>query len=239
MTILTGDTHRKFERIKIICEKYELTENDLLVILGDAGINFYSEEKDKEFKNLLTTHIPVQIFCIHGNHEIRPNILDTYQLVQWNGGTVYKELEFPRLLFAQDGEIYEIDGKKCIVIGGAYSIDKWQRIEHGWGWWDDEQPSEKIKQRVENRLDVEKWKVDVVLSHTAPLKYEPHELWIGKRSIPQHLVDKSTEKWLDTIEERLSYDRWFCGHYHINKADAKIRFLYDTYLSINDKYAFV
>jgi len=221
-----------------MCDKFDLTEDDLLIILGDAGINFYDDEKDKQFKSSLATHLPVRILCIYGNHEIRPETLDIYQLVQWNGGTVYKEFEFPKLLFAKDGEIYDIDGKKCIAIGGAYSIDKWQRIEHGWGWWDDEQPSDVIKQRVENRLEDEGWKVDIVLSHTAPLKYEPRELWIGKRGIPQHLVDKATEKWLDTIEDRLTYDRWYCGHYHTNKSIDKIRFLYDTYLNLDDKYAF-
>jgi len=238
MTILTGDTHRRFERINKMCDKFELTEDDLLIILGDAGINFYDDEKDKQFKNSLSAHLPVRILCIYGNHEIRPETLDTYHPVQWNGGIVYREFEFPRLLFAKDGEIYDIDGKKCIAIGGAYSIDKWQRIENGWGWWDDEQPSDEIKQQVESRLEAESWKVDIVLSHTAPLKYEPRELWIGKRGIPQHLVDKTTEKWLDTIEDKLTYDLWYCGHYHTNKSIDKMRFLYDTYLNLDDKYVF-
>ena len=123
------------------------------------------------------------------------------------------------------------------TIGGAYSIDKFIRIENDWGWWEDEQPSDKIKQRVEHRLDAENWKVDVVLSHTAPLKYEPREKFLDL-GIPQHSVDKSTEKWLDTIEDRLYYDKWYCGHYHTNKTIDKMRFLYDSYLNIDDIYGF-
>ena len=46
---------------------------------------------------------------------------------EWHGGLVYREEEYPNLVFAKDGEIYDIAGKKTIVIGGAYSVDKWYR----------------------------------------------------------------------------------------------------------------
>jgi len=51
-------------------------------------------------------------------------------------------------------------------------------------------------------------------------------------------VDKSTEKWLDSIEDRLDYEKWYCGHYHTNKTIDKMRFLYDSYLNIDDIYGF-
>ena len=35
--------------------------------------------------------------------------------------------------------------------------------------------------------------------------------------INQDSVDDSTEKWLDNIESRLYYERWYCGHWHISK----------------------
>ena len=35
-------------------------------------------------------------------------------------GKVYIEDRYPNLLFAVDGEVYDLDGKKSIVIGGAY-----------------------------------------------------------------------------------------------------------------------
>jgi hypothetical protein len=45
------------------------------------------------------------------------------------------EPEYPNLLFAQDGEIFDLGGKQCAVIGGAYSVDKFIRMENGLGWW--------------------------------------------------------------------------------------------------------
>ena len=80
------------------------------------------------------------------------------------------EKEYPNILFAKDGEIFELDGLKVVVIGGAYSVDKMIRIACRWGWREDEQPSEEIKQYVEQQLAKVDWKVDVVLSHTTPLK---------------------------------------------------------------------
>ena len=49
------------------------------------------------------------------------------------------------------------------------------------------------------------WKVDVVLSHTTPLKYEPVEVFLPQ--IDQSQVDKSTEIWLDSIGYLLTFDR--------------------------------
>lgn len=47
--------------------------------------------------------------------------------------------------------------------------------------------------------------------------------------IDQRTVDKSTEEWLDSIEQRLSYKRWYCGHYHTEKKIDKLRFLFKDY----------
>ena len=92
------------------------------------------------------------------------------------------------------------------------------------GWWPDEQPSDEIKRAVEKRLDKENWKVDVVLSHTVPLKYEPVEVFLP--AVDQSTVDKSTEQWLDGIEDRLDYKKWYCGHFHTEKTVKKVRLMY-------------
>jgi 3-oxoacid CoA-transferase subunit A len=225
MIYLTGDTHRDFARVEDFCKKANTAKDDTLIILGDAGINYFGGEKDRAVKSLLA-ELPVTLFCIHGNHEQRPETLG-YEETEWHGGTVYWEPEFPSLLFAKDGEVYEIAGKRCIVIGGAYSVDKLYRIARNWGWWPDEQPSAETKERVERRLESENWKMDVVLSHTCPLKYEPTEVFL--KGIPQGGVDKSAEKWLDGIEDRLDYRDWYCGHYHTSKVINRLRFMFTDF----------
>lgn len=109
-------------------------------------------EKDKVLKEELAK-LPITLFCVRGNHEKRPETIEGYREVTWHGGSVYMEEAFPNLIFAKDGEIYDIDGKKTIVIGGAYSIDKWYRLKMNYKWFEDEQLSEEEKAFVEKQLE--------------------------------------------------------------------------------------
>ena len=135
---LTGDTHGNFDRIKRFCELNNTTKDDVLIILGDAGINYYLNKRDYKLKQELQ-NLPITFFCIHGNHEERPENINTYKLNVFFDSLVYQEPEFPNLKFAVDGLIYTIQGKECLVLGGAYSVDKWYRLQKGWQWFDSEQ----------------------------------------------------------------------------------------------------
>jgi len=221
MIYYTGDIHGSITRIKKLCETYKLTSEDTIVILGDVGANYYGNKKDRYLKKAFSKLAPT-IFCIHGNHEIRPEAIPSYQKRKWHGGVVWYEPDYPNILFAIDGEIFDIEGIKHLVIGGAYSVDKFYRIVHNYGWWPDEQPSEEIKQYVEKQIAEKDF--DVILSHTCPYKYRPIEAFIS--GIDQNEIDISTEKWLDTIEEKTDYMAWFCGHWHIDKRIDKIHFLF-------------
>lgn len=52
------------------------------------------------------------------------------------------------------------------MIGGAYSVDKFYRLTHGYGCWPDEQPSQEIKVYVEKQIHEKEF--DVILSYTCP-----------------------------------------------------------------------
>ena len=225
MVIYTGDTHGYTEKILTITDKLSLTESDTIVILGDAGYNYYGNEYGDLRKKKIIGRMSPTVFCIHGNHEMRPQTIPSYKEIQWRGGIVYRENAYPKILFAKDGEVYDFDGISAIAIGGAYSVDKEYRLENGWGWWADEQPSDEIKARVEKALADRDNKIDVILSHTTPLKYEPTEVFLS--CIDQSTVDKSTEQWLDKIEEIVEYKKWYCGHYHTNKKIDKVSILFE------------
>ena len=229
MIYITGDTHRKFERVQDFCEKMNTSIDDVLIILGDAGINYHLDESDVNLKQVLSK-LPITLFCIHGNHEARPHTIESYKEMTWRGGTVYIEPKYPNILFAKDGEIYDFDGKKAIIIGGAYSVDKEVRLIKGWRWFKDEQPGRWAKRRVEKQLNDNDWTIDIVLSHTSPLKYEPTEVFIPW--LDQSKVDKSTEFWLDTIENRLDYEKWYAGHYHTEKKIDKLEFMFNNFTEL-------
>ena len=163
-TYLTGDTHGNFLRVDTFCRAMETTKSDTIIILGDAGFNYYLNDRDTRAKEYASA-IPVKFFSIHGNHEARPQRIPSYIEGEYCGGKILYEEAFPDILFAVDGEVYNFNGYRCIVIGGAYSVDKHYRLAHGWHWWPDEQPDETVKAAVEARLAALHWNIDIVLSH--------------------------------------------------------------------------
>lgn len=53
--------------------------------------------------------------------------------------------------------------------------------------------------------------------------------------IDQSNVDKSTEKWLGSIEERLEYSKWYCGHYHTEKKIDCLQIMFNDYAVLESK----
>ena len=224
MVYFTGDIHGDVLPIIEFRNRVHPAEDDILVLLGDVGVNFYGNKTDKRCKKKLND-LGITILCIHGNHEMRPATIPSYLTKEWHGGVIWYEQEFPNLLFAKDGEIFELNGLRYLVIGGAYSVDKYYRLMRGYGWWADEQPSEEIKAHVEQQIASKPF--DAILSHTCPYKYIPREMFLPM--IDQSMVDNSTEQWLDKIEDQAEYIAWFCGHWHTDKRIDRMHFLFHAF----------
>ena len=223
MIYITGDKHADFREVFYFCYTNKTTLDDVLIVLGDAGINYYANENDYILKNSLV-QFPITFFCIHGNHEERPENIKTYKTKKFHEGIVYYEEDYPNILFAKDGEIYNFNNKKVLVIGGAYSVDKYFRKTHGYNWYESEQPNEETKNKIKEVLKKLDNRIDIILSHTCPYKYLPREMFLD--GIDQSTVDNSTEYFLDEIEESTDYNLWYCGHYHTDKEIDKIVFMF-------------
>ena len=222
MIYITGDKHGDYTDVFHFCNKYKASKNDIMIVLGDAGINYFLDERDYILKDSLK-ELPITLFCIHGNHEERPENISAYKTKIFHDGIVYYEEEYPNILFAKDAEIYDFNGNSVLVIGGAYSVDKDYRLMMGYNWYPSEQPSEKTKNKVKKVLKGHNNKVDIILSHTCPFKYMPYEVFMS--GVDQSKVDKSTEEFLDEIENITEYKKWYCGHYHTDKRVDKLRFM--------------
>ena len=222
---ITGDTHGNFNRIEEFCSENDTTKEDVMIILGDAGINYWLDNTDRQLKNDLSS-LDITLFCVHGNHEARPWEAGDYEEVMWNDGLVYMEEAYPNILFAKDGEIYDFNGKSVMPIGGAGTINKDYRISHGLQWFALEQPDDTIKEFVEQQLEKSDWKIDIILSHTVPIKAEP--TWAFKPRKEPITVDKGTEEWLQKIYDRLAFTEWYAGHYHVETESMGIRIMFEN-----------
>lgn len=228
---ITGDTHGRFYRIEAFCEQTELLNKDWIIILGDVSLNYYLGKKDVDLKTRLVQTVPAKLFCIHGNHECRPSEELGYHVIDYSdecvSGKFWYDERYPNQFFAIDGEIYKITTNEnaltVLVCGGAYSVDKYYRLESGYAWWPDEQPDEATKQKViEAARDNH---IDMMLTHTCPKRFVPTELFLP--DIDQSTVDTSTEEFFDKLYD--SFDDkpiWFFGHFHSDKLTPDYVMLY-------------
>ena len=224
---ITGDTHGVFERIYFLCENFDVTNKDLLIVAGDFGINYYLNKKEQKNKYKLN-ELPINLLIVRGNHEKRPEKIDTYKSKEWNKGIVYYEEEYPTLLFAKDGEVFELNDKKVFCCGGAYSVDKFYRLENHLSWFEDEQLTSDEMDTIFNSIKDKKF--DYVVTHTCPLRYIPTEMFLPM--VDQSKVDNTMEKWLDKVFDNIEFKKWYCGHYHTNKSIDNIRFLFNDIVEI-------
>lgn len=242
---ITGDIHGQLSRfleLRRFCKMHNLTDKDWIICLGDVGLNYYGDQNDVVVKSI-AADIPANLFCIHGNHEFRPSKKCGYHTRKINGnitGRVWWDAKYPNQFFAIDGEVYKIitdhEEFNVLVCGGAYSVDKYYRLEHGLSWFPDEQPDEKIKKKVAQQVNNND--IDVVLSHTCPARYVPKELFLG--GIDQSTVDTSTEDFLDDILDILECTPvgkplWYFGHFHGNKYTDDYVMLFDNIIKFGNK----
>ena len=110
MVYITGDIHGDTTPVHDLFEKCQPTEDDVIVLLGDAGINYTGQIRDRLMKQELS-RLKSTFFCIHGNHENRPQNICSYQEKEWHGGRVLYEEDYPNILFPIDGDIFDIEGK--------------------------------------------------------------------------------------------------------------------------------
>ena len=233
---VTGDKHRNFDRVKAFCNNMNTRRKDVLIILGDSGFNYYDDKRDDKLKKNISK-LNITLFCLHGNKENRPQNVGTYGIRSFCGGKVYYEPKYPNIFFAIDGEIYNFEGKKYMVVGGAHSVDKFRCLEKNKPFWYDEMPDREIKKKVEERLAEEGNSVYGMMTHTCPIDRLPTEMFMSTRqnaaikrkpskakskNLFKPDIDRSTEIWLGELEKKLEYTVWFCGHYHIDKQIDKI-----------------
>lgn len=55
---MTGDTHGQFERVIEFCARREVEPENTFVILGDAGLNYYNDRRDRKKKDQLA-QVPI------------------------------------------------------------------------------------------------------------------------------------------------------------------------------------
>ena len=199
-----------------------------IIVLGDSGINWTLDEHDDQIKDFLSETYKFRIYCVKGNHEARPQDVLGMELISDEdvGGEVYMQKKWPNIRYFKDWGLYTINDLRIAVIGGAYSVDKWYRldrakalgknVETDWvGWFANEQLTE--EEMLQCTVDLTNQEVDMVFTHTCPICWEPTDLFLN--GIDQSKVDKSMELFLEEIFKCFSWRVACFGHYHADRLE--------------------
>jgi 3-oxoacid CoA-transferase subunit A len=218
--LITGDMHsrigERLQYIKDMMPEY-LPEETVVIVLGDFGANYYLSKHDWKIKHH-AAKFGYTIYALRGNHEQRASLVKNMGKVydEFVHGYVYMEQEFPNIRYFMDCVAeYEIMGKKILCIPGAYSVDKWYRLENDWQWFAEEQLTTGEMRAADEQFSGKYY--DFVFSHTCPVSWEPDDLFLSM--IDQSTVDKTMEVWMDKFKEKFLWKHWLFGHFHADRLE--------------------
>jgi len=233
---ITGDTHKDFSRFQNYPAELKEDPESAVIVLGDAALNWTLDENDSHMKNYLSNRYNFRIYLVRGNHEARPqNVEDMTGMFDPDvSGYVYYQKRWPNIRYFADYDIYWLNNHRTLVIGGAYSVDKYYRLDRGLRWFEDEQLTQEEKNACLRTICVPGAnKFDLVLTHTCPLEWEPTDLFLS--SVDQSKVDKSMEYFLQEVKDRIEFKSWLFGHYHDDRlVRPHVEMLYKDTESLDD-----
>ena len=145
-------------------------------------------------------------------------------------GYVYIEHPYNNIRYFQDGMNYIINEKTFLIIGGAYSIDKWYRLSRApkgakWtGWFKDEQLTADEMANIFKKYSGQHF--DYVLTHTCPISWMPKDLFLS--NVDQNTVDNTMEVWFEQLKNSIIFDNWKFAHFHDNRRiSSKVKMYFD------------
>lgn len=209
---LAGDIHGSYDIKKLnthsFPEQKELTKEDVLIQLGDFA-NYWTNQPTKEenyWLNWLAAK-PYTFAFIDGNHDNHEMIWNLPVESKWGGIVNVDHRKLGSIYYLRRGEIYTINNKKILTVGGAKSTDAHLRTP-GVDWWDTETLNHDQIETTLDNLDLHDRCVDYILSHTCP----------------DHMVHQFTEntmrfhdpvaQFLGHIENITEFKEWHFGHMH-------------------------
>ena len=229
MIWLCGDTHGEIDLDKVteffqyMGYNMDVTKDDLLIILGDAGAVWDDGVTDELVQSMLSD-LPCSVAYIDGNHE-NFHVLDMYPEEEWNGGRIHRIKD--DIIHLMRGQIYEIEGKTFFTFGGGYSVDKYMRTP-GESWWPEEMPSEYEYEEGLKNLKEHGNRVDYVLTHTCPKK-------VANVIHPDQTPgEEELQEYLQKVADTISFDDWYFGHWHDDASVGNFTCLWYEIIELED-----
>lgn len=230
---ITGDIHSNIHRFdaSVFTEQMYMSsqEDNYIIICGDAGFLWETSNNKEEERNLdILSEKPFTVLFVDGNHE-NFDRLDSLAVESWHGGKVHKIRK--NVIHLMRGELFHIGNSTFFTYGGAYSHDirdgilhpvldsekikEWEkdaykqfRVNHV-SWWKQEQSNEPEMKHGIDTLQQNGWKTDYVITHSPSFEMIKALRWDDETN--------PLMEYFDTIQNKIQYRYWFCGHLHIDR----------------------
>ena len=239
MIYVTGDTHADFRRFSTreFTEQKELTKGDFVIICGDFGGVWCDSHEERYWLDWLNDK-PFTTLFVDGNHENFDRLNSgEFEQVDFHGGQAHKIRD--SIFHLMRGHVFDLEDKSFFAFGGASShdiddgiLDESHFADHreflktlnswrlagkmfrvkGASWWPEELPSEEEMTRGKSNLIGRNYHVDFVIAHCLPQEIA------SAVSMGFYKPDLLTIYFNTLLYEGLSFDRWFCGHYHLDRS---------------------
>jgi len=222
MIYVTGDTHGDLERFKKPMFR-KIKKRDTLIICGDFGFIWDGGKREKRILKWLGKR-RYDVLFVDGVHE-NFDELESYPVEQWNGGNT--RVISGKLRQLMRGNVFNIDGKKVLAFGGGDRDEDVQRSDSKCA------PSPEDFEQAMSALEKHDCKIDYIVSYEPPAMITEF-LALGKNASDTlcQSVSDTLNYYLDKINEKADYERWFFGRHHINKIIPKKHFaLFDDVIS--------
>jgi hypothetical protein len=208
--IITGDTHGEQNTLAYIAQN-ALREGDALFVAGDFGFCFWGNKQEESFLNDVEFFLRKKnayLLFVDGNHE-NHRLLNALPEESFCNARVHKLR--PHIIHVIRGEILYIKGKKIFCFGGAFSIDRAFR-ELNVSYWEEELPTDTDFSNGNKNLKACGNSVDYIITHTCALSmtYSLN----GRHDVVE---ERSLQNYLEWIRTSVSYEKWYFGHWHIDK----------------------
>jgi len=230
--IITGDTHIPItaSRILEIGDSGMEKDKNFLIICGDFGLLWLKipDKVECEWIELLNKQPFITLF-VDGNHENHDRLASLP--VEHKFGSLVGKIS-DSIYHLKRGNIYTIENKTFLAVGGAFSVDAWHFEEYpishkpklvwdrkpGKTWWPTEEISKEEELLAMNNLRDHNMSVDYIISHTCPDEIAKQYLMTQKPrfSDPGFLGKKSrkNEAFLSEVVKCTNFKRLFFGHWH-------------------------
>jgi UDP-2,3-diacylglucosamine pyrophosphatase LpxH len=213
--VAVGDIHGAFETIVYKANMHYSLKNTIIIVCGDCGFGFHKENYYKTIISKIDKKLKKNnnhLIFFRGNHDNPAYFKDNWS--------------FSNIKLVSDYSIIDTIDKTCLLIGGAISVDRYDRkqvIDVDYNYWYDEFFVLDIEKLTKILLE---HKITHVFTHSNPnfcypFTTEGLNYWI--RNDQALIVDVEQERRLHTqlydilIANKQPIRGWYNGHYHFSK----------------------